>query len=309
MVLAALVVFAAGTAQAVVTIETVTVGNAGNGADDTGFGAVDYGYDIGKYEVTAGQYAEFLNAKAAKDTYGLYNPSMTEPFYGCGITQSGSAGSYIYSVTPGMANHPVNYVSFWDAARFTNWLHNGQGGGDTEIGAYMLTAGGMSANTIVKNAGAKWWVPSEDEWYKAAYHDKTKGTAGGTVNYFDYPTGSNDAPTKDQANIYGTVYPRTPPYTTDVGTFTASPSPYGTFDQGGNVREWNDSILDGRYRGSLGGSFGDGAGALASSFRSSYDPTYENYDIGFRVASVPEPASINLLVLGAIAGLVWWKRK
>ena len=88
---------------------------------------MDHAYAIGKYEVTAGQYTEFLNAKAKTDTYGLYNTNMWSDTYGCKIQQTGSSGSYAYSVAADYANRPVNYVSFWDAARFTNWLHNGQG--------------------------------------------------------------------------------------------------------------------------------------------------------------------------------------
>ncbi len=84
-----------------------------------------YAYNIGKYEVTNAQYAEFLNAKAQTDTYSLYNASMAS----CGITRSGSAGSYNYGVTGGLGNRPVVYVSWFDAARFTNWLGNGQGSG------------------------------------------------------------------------------------------------------------------------------------------------------------------------------------
>ncbi len=110
-------------------LDFVTVGNAGNAADSTGYGAVDYAYAIGKYEVTAGQYTAFLNAVAATDTYGLYNTSMWtyRRRHGCKIQRSGSSGSYTYSVAADCANRPVNYVSFWDAARFVNWLHNGQG--------------------------------------------------------------------------------------------------------------------------------------------------------------------------------------
>ena len=64
-------------AQPLVTIETVTVGDAGNAADTiTGYGAVADVFAIGKYEVTIGQYTSFLNAAAATDTYSLYNPSM-----------------------------------------------------------------------------------------------------------------------------------------------------------------------------------------------------------------------------------------
>jgi hypothetical protein len=120
-------------ASASVTMDWVTVGNPGNAADPlTGYGSVAYEYKIGKYEVTNAQYGAFLNAKAATDSYSLYNSSMSS----YGITQSGSSGSYTYSVTTALANRPVVYVSWFDAARMANWMMNGQGSGSTETGAY-----------------------------------------------------------------------------------------------------------------------------------------------------------------------------
>ncbi|MBM4090418.1 MAG: formylglycine-generating enzyme family protein [Planctomycetes bacterium] len=130
-------------------------------------------YAIGKYEGTAGQHTPFLNAVAATDTYGLYNTSMTDT-RGCQIVRSGSSGSYTYSVAADRANRPVNYVSFWDAARFVNWLHNGQGNGDTESGVY-VNVGNQSAFT--RSADAEYRIPTENEWYKAAYH-KDDGVTG-----------------------------------------------------------------------------------------------------------------------------------
>lgn len=133
---------AASSAMATVTISTVTVGNLGNAADPTtgsAYGSVAYSYNIGATEVTNAQYAEFLNAVAATDTYDLYNPNMAGEFGG--ITRSGAPDSYTYATVGGRENNPVNFVSFWDATRFANWLHNGQPTGQqdndtTENGAY-----------------------------------------------------------------------------------------------------------------------------------------------------------------------------
>jgi hypothetical protein len=127
------------------TIETVAVGNLGNASDPTTgnlYGGVSYDYRIGKYEVTVGQYTEFLNAVADTDTYSLYNGSMASDLNIAGIARSGVSGSYTYSVI-GSTNHPIAYVSWGDAARFANWLHNGQPSGaqgpsTTETGAYAL---------------------------------------------------------------------------------------------------------------------------------------------------------------------------
>ena len=123
-----------------VVIETVTVGNPGNTGDTQIqgiFGAVDYAYAMGKHEVTAGQYTEFLNAVAVTETYGLYHTRMdfdADPGRnGCNIKRQGAPCSYTYSVAPDRADRPVNYVSWGDAARFANWLHNGQPTGAQEF--------------------------------------------------------------------------------------------------------------------------------------------------------------------------------
>ena len=107
--------------------------------------------------------------------------------HGANIQRTGSSPNYSYSVAADWANRPVNYVSFWDAARFANWLHNGQptgpqGPGTTEDGAYHDVG---NQTLFGRNAGAKFFIPTEDEWYKAAYHDKNAGLA---ASYFDYPT-------------------------------------------------------------------------------------------------------------------------
>jgi sulfatase modifying factor 1 len=321
----AVVLLAASAVQAAITIETVPVGNPGNANDSTtGYGKVDYNYRIGTYEVTAGQYKEFLNAVAKTDAYGLYNTTMSRTDWGSGITQSGGGtdgNPYTYTVDADYVNRPVNLVSFWDACRFANWLHNGQptgprGAGMTERGAYTLDGyNGGDGRTIQRSADAKWAVTSEDEWYKAAYH-KNDGVTG---NYWDYPTGSDTAPGRDMAdplpgnnaNYYtgASPYPiDSGKYTTIAGEFQNSDSPYGTFDQGGNVWEWNEAIFVESWRGLRGGSFYGNVGYffLAAMESWSYHDLYPSDEInyvGFRVSQVPEPATLSLLALGGLMAL------
>jgi formylglycine-generating enzyme len=300
-----------------VTIETVPVGNAGNAGDTRypypgipSFGSVAYTYNIGTYEVTAAQYTEFLNAVAKTDTYGLYNGLMSNTSYGSGITRSGSSGSYTYNVAADFMNRPVNWMSWGDAARFANWLHNNQPTGaqglaTTEDGAYFLN--GKTSNaallSVNRKSNWKWAITSENEWYKAAYYKGGSTNAG----YWDYPTRSNTAPSRDMADQSGNNANYTydaPPldsgkYTTLVGEFQNSASPYGTFDQGGNLWEWNEAVLSGTYRGLRGGSFGSNINYLSASDRYNNFPAYEDAVLGFRLVQVPEPATA-LLLLAAI---------
>ncbi|MDM8008121.1 MAG: SUMF1/EgtB/PvdO family nonheme iron enzyme [Phycisphaerae bacterium] len=292
------------------SLETVLVGNPGNVGELSGegaggygpdriCGAVDYTYNIGKYEVTAGQYTEFLNAVAETDAHGLYNARMWSEALGCKIERNGSSGNYTYSVASGYANRPVNFVSYWDTCRFANWLHNGQptgaqSTGTTETGAYTLNGyNGDDGRSIQRNADWKWAVTSEDEWYKAAYH-KNDGMTG---NYYDYPTSSNDINT-GMANYDWSIG-----HATEAGSYAYS-SPYKTFDQGGNVWEWNGAIVSEEYvdRGYRGGSFLNSYEDLYAPRRNFYYlPLDENNNVGFRVVQVPEPASLLLLALGGLA--------
>ena len=282
-----------------VTIPTVPVGNPGNAGEVQSqgtFGAVGYRYRIGTTEVTNAQYAQFLKAKAASDPFGLYNTGMGGAFGG--ITRSGSSGSYTYSTIAGRENVAVNFVSWYDSIRFANWLHNGQGAGDTETGAYTLLGGTPTPSnglSITRNAGALWFLPSEDEWYKAAYHKND----GATGNYFDYPTASDTAPTAEVPAGGGNSanYDFAVGDFTDGGAYTDSASPYGTFDQAGNVWEWNEALVSGSFRGLRGGSFNNNTASLQSSSRPNINPTS---GFGFRVATVPEPSTAVLAIVGMI---------
>jgi formylglycine-generating enzyme required for sulfatase activity len=315
------------------SLQFVTVGDPGNAGDTqvmvtdgtTGYGSVPYTYQMGTYDVTLSQYTAFLNAVAQTDTYGLYNSHMGTdfPYYfsvNIGITQSGSSGTYSYSVM-GNGNVPVFDVTWGDAARFCNWLQNGQltvaqgGLAITETGAYTLS-GATSDEALMlvnRNAGAKYFIPSENEWYKAAYFDPTLN--GGAGGYWTYATRSNSVPSNgfsttgtNNAN-YGLSDQTN--YLTPVGYFAGSPGPYGTFDQGGDVFQWNEANISGSRRGLRGGACYDDSGYLRSSSRLGSTPTYEGTVVGFRVASTPEPASITLLLAASlgVVGVLFHRRR
>ena len=222
---------------------------------------------------------------------------------GANIQRTGSSPNFSYSVAADWANRPVNYVSFWDAARFANWLHNGQptgaqGPGTTEDGAYHDVG---NQTLFGRNAGAKFFIPTEDEWYKAAYHDKTAGLA---ASYFDYPTGTNAVPetisTKrpiratTRISTVGSYAIGSPYYRTVVGEFELSDSPYGTFDQGGNVWEWNETAVFSSSRGLRGGSFIDFSRTTCSRPTASYDdPTTESDSYGVPRGKYCRPGAVN----------------
>jgi sulfatase modifying factor 1 len=316
-----------------VSIDTRVVGNAGNAADRTGYGAVDYEYEIGTYMVTNAQYAAFLNIvdPSGGNARALWNSNMASNPNG-GITfNAGASEGEKFSIKSGYDNMPVVFVSWFDAARFTNWLHNGgTAGASTETGAYTLN--GAMSGIIMANSGAIWWIPTEDEWYKAAYYDASLN--GGAGGYHLYATQSSEIPNSrppndidpNSANFvrfgpadgdgindggYADHKPGLPSgenLLTDVGAYSLADSYYGTFDQDGNAWEWNDAVILANStltRGIRGGAFETHEVYLAStlSWRAS-SATAESRSIGFRVATIPEPSAALLLLTGGAALLL-----
>lgn len=268
-------------------------GNAGEVQSQGVFGGVDYTYRISKHEVTNAQYAQFLNAvdPTGANALSLYDSNMSGS-YG-GISNLGTIDGARYMTLEGRKRKPVVYVSFVDAMRFVNWLNNGQGS-ETESGVYAINDG----LTETRSATATYFLPSENEWYKAAYYDPRSTVEGGPPgdsHYWNYPTRRDTAPIayppicSNCANYNGVVGD-----STDVGAYRSSTSYYGTFDQGGNVWEWNESVIEGQLRGVRGGSWSTSALELSSAFRLSdenrYPPLQQLPALGFRVASaIPDP--------------------
>jgi formylglycine-generating enzyme required for sulfatase activity len=301
-----------------VVIETVTIGNPGNpgeqsrlaNSDPTFYGSVAYTYRMARYEVTAGQYTAFLNAVAATDTHNLYHTRMdydADPSReGCNIKRQGVSGSYTYSVAPDWADRPVNYVSWGDAVRFANWLHNGQPTGaqdltTTEDGSYFINGISESNDTlledVVREPDATWVIPTDGEWYKAAYH-KNDGVTG---NYWNFPTSadggvSNQLVDPDPGNnatfsASGVFTIGAPYYRTEVGAHENSSSPSGTFDQGGNVMEFTETVPEPDIRRMRGGSWQFAGSTLSVSEIDDVMHSSDQFnDLGFRVATLEEPS-------------------
>ncbi len=321
---AAIVVCLASPALAEVTFEWATVGNPGNAADPlnsgtfAGIGSVANDFRIAKHEVTNDQYAEFLNAVATSDTNRLYKTNMGSEARG-GITRNVSSGSATYAVKANMGNKPVNYVSFFDAMRFVNWLHNGQPTGaqnvsTTEHGVYIISDG----LSETRAADALFFIPTDEEWYKSAYHQPS-GDGGDADDYWLYPTASNSIPTVATANATGDIsnpganvanYFEGADWNAQNGNVTtvgsagaASESFYGTSDQGGNVWEWNETLVSGSFRVLRGGSWGLHENDLRSSNRLLVNPSDEFSLVGFRVASPASQADVPAVSEWALAAM------
>lgn len=283
------------------TIDFVNIGNSGNG-DDAGAGGgiysspsggVAYDYRVGVYEISTDQINQATDS-------GLYN-----------VIANAWTGS-----------QPAAGISWYGAAAFVNWLNtstghqpaynltpkNNLGGWNMQLwateDAWRNDPGAGADINQYRHKDAYYFLPSEDEWYKAAFHQND----GVTPNYWDYATGSNNVPDGIDFNgdpafdaVFCDGFLESGPHAvTNVGI----PSSYGTRGQDGNIAEWMESAFDGlndsssENRAFRSNSASGGEDGMRSSFRGIGDPTRESSRAGFRVASVPEPTS-GPLVLGS----------
>ena len=253
-----------------IDIDFVTIGNAGNVGeqsrlaeygDITYYGGVNYEYQIGKYEVTNAQWNAFVSAAGAPT--GNPSDAYDESAYWTGT------------------NEPANAVSWYEAAQFCNYLTSG----DKYLGAYNFDQSGNFLGIDRDSAvsaynGIAYVIPTEDEWYKAAYY-----TGSG---YSTYANGLDIILVADIWNYTGgTAWA--------VGSGTEEQNE--TFDMMGNMQELTETPF-GSNRRIRGGSVN--GGELRSSERNYVAPSSESNILGFRVASVPEPASLILLSLSAV---------
>ena len=326
-----------------VKLPMVSVGDAGNADDpETGFGGVARPFRISKHTITLGQYAAFLNAVARRDPNGLYDPALATDLNVAGIKRTRTRGGYRYTTiapsgevqSPGATtnNRPVTYVTWFDAARFANWMSNGQPkgsqrSGTTENGAYNLRSRSarrglaVARNRTNPNTGRapRYLIPTEDQWYKVSYYSPALGEDAG--GYYDFGTLSDTQPgntvsdSPGQANYTpsaGSTAGRfsltqqlsidpQQNYLTDVGAFTGSPGPYGTFDMNGNVWELNDGDgTAGKTRELRGGGWTSFYAYLQSSYLVGNPITAQSTNVGFRLASSLSPGASELYPLSTV---------
>jgi len=273
------------------------VGDPGNTAHTTGHGAVDDSFQIMKYEWTNSQYVDFLNAVDPDGTnpHSLYSDNMGSDARGGIRFMAGNPPGRKYAVRTNMGDKPVNFVTWFDAARVANWLHNRQGSGSTEMGAYTLE-NATSGNSPARNPDALVYIPTENQWYKAAFYKGGSTDAG----YWNYATQSNTAPTVVTAHGTGdgtaggignfANYNRGASWNVQDGNMTTVGTngglcAYGAFDMSGNVLEWTDSDgAAGSSRSFRGGTWNGGEFGVSASFRGSNMPSYQADNLGFRLA-------------------------
>lgn len=320
-----------------VTFDFKTIGNPGNAgnAANANLGAVSSIFQMSSRETLNSQYVEFLNSvdPTGANPNGIYDGNMTSQTTGGINFNSGAPNGSKYTVKPGApagstpgnsyANMPVNWLTWFSAARFVNWVNNGATpASSTETGAYTLS-GATSGPIPARNPGATYFLPSVNEWYKAGFHNAAAGTAG---TYYTWPTTNNSTPVNttsiavmtgtagvNAANYGGAATPSVSPL--GGGSYYQTTSSYGLFDMLGNVTEFTDSQAGSTTPNIMGGNFlittaniGNWNANAALRTASSSLVSQGN---GFRIAAVPEPATIALAGIGitTLAGLEWMKRR
>jgi formylglycine-generating enzyme required for sulfatase activity len=282
-----------GTGDNQFTVDFVDISGDTNPA--SGYGIVNNDYRMGTYEITNGQWDKFVNS------YGT-------------VTGSPSA-AYDRSVYYTGTDVPANMVSWYETAQFINYLNTStdhtaaykftgtQGTSGYTLGVWESGDAGYDSTNPYRNSNAFYFLPTDDEWVKAAYWNGTSlqtyaTKAGESLSQGDGTSGTG-------WNFYNGVGYATDPYGPwDVGSGAEELN--GTFDMMGNVWEWMESpgssgdYLSGSDRAYHGGGYFDSAGYLKSSYRGDIHPSYESWSMGFRVASVPEPCSLVLLSVGGL---------
>ena len=287
-------------------MQFVEIGSPGNDPDTTGnpssAGAVGYTYNMGKYAVSRDMITK-ANAQGGLDI------SMAD------MTSFGGNG----------VDKPATGVSWIEAARFVNWLNTEQGFQEAynfdDNGNFQLWSSAeawqLGGENLFRHKDAGFWLPSMDEWYKAAYYDPV------SESYFNYPTSDGSVPTPVAGGtdagtaVYSQPVAQGPADITNAGGL----SPFGVIGMGGNVFEWEETTFNLLNNGALstrgfrGGSWDFGSLNLSSSTRFSFVPAFESFDfLGFRVASLSSPAAVvpepgSLAIWGVMCVGVWHYRK
>lgn len=276
-------------------IPFVTIGSPGNAPDTVipdpvsaplSSGSVDYTYRIAKYEISE-EIIVKANALSAA---------------------SGDPLSLTVDVERG-PRKPATGLSWFDAALFVNWLNEVKGFAPAykfgNAGQFELWApgdAGYDPTNSFRNSKARYFLPSAEEWHKAAYYDPLND------RYWLYPYGSDEPPiaitsgTEPATAVYNQAGPA------DVN-LAGGESPFGVVGLAGNVAEFEETARDLLNaeplapRGVNGGWWAPLSPLnFASSFRNSGFVAPGQPLVGIRVASIPEPLAQTLsAIIGCLA--------
>lgn len=305
----------------------VTIGNVNNPAYSgptnpnlapfpNGRGSVAYEYRISKLEITTAQWMEFVNTFATQSRE-LANEIGQPAQWGARFDNgySGPGDRYVLGSNPNARNYPVAGIPWRNAALYCNWLHNNKSSDPLAIrsGAYDASTWGFGPTPFsVTDApnrmpGAKFFIPSFDEWTKAAHYDPTKGGVpgvGGGVGYWLHTNRTDDAPPMPGFPPTGQTSAGLDVWDIPLGWYPQTTSYYGLLDLSGGASEWLEDYRPSfefelrMYRGAAidindvnaidrvfsTGSAGPGSGAP---------------QVGLRVASIPAPSASIILGLAS----------
>jgi formylglycine-generating enzyme required for sulfatase activity len=303
-------------------------GNVGYDRDDptgrvTGRGSVGYEYSIGKFEVTTGQWLEFINAAMARPDpvpfvgiEPLYWGARPDPNY------SGPGHRFVLQNVPNAAMLPASGISWRTSAVFCNWLTNNKATTQSAFrsGAYDVSTFGFLPDPPARftdqaahSPGATYWIPTLDEWLKASFYDPNKNGPGSggwwlRPNGQDAPLVYGPPPTfggspLNQANA-GFTLPNLAERLIPLGAFPGVVSPWGLLDVAGGTREYTESIytVNGstlRFtHGSTRGLGGAGGGDTPGGSLGSIYPNDVSFSYGLRIASSVPSCGPVLVLLG-----------
>ncbi|MBY0263411.1 MAG: formylglycine-generating enzyme family protein, partial [Phycisphaerales bacterium] len=280
-------------------------------------------------EVSTSQWVEFFNAALDRPSSDRLPFVVAPNFWGATAAAPVNSGGRRFQAVPGGGLSPVGNISWRMAAMYCNWLHNNKRTDRDAFlsGAYDVSTFGFSGvaftDQAARSPGARFFIPTWDEWLKAAHYDPNKGgqDQGG---WWAYSTTSDTAPVGGPpAGFPGTTAPagqvnagwrdaNGTQYSVPLGAYANVQSPWGLLDAAGGTSEWTEEVLGGApgdplnrvYEGSWwtdGPLIADGIWSMGSQF-----PNVSTFDLGFRIASVvPAPGVGTVCFLGAC----WMARK
>jgi len=230
----------------------ITISDAGNAAYDrednlgftTGRGSVDYEYRIAQTEVTSAQFVDFLNGwRSSGGALNALGASNWGGFF------DGSQ----WSVFPGQELHPVGGFSWREAAMYTNWLHNGKptnnldgfqsGAYDTSTFTFTTDPRPAFGDQTTRSPGAKYWIPSYDEWIKAAHYDPNKDGQG-DGGWWLYSDSSDTQPVPGMPGVgetsAGVDISPSDAFDIPLMSYPETQTPWGLLDTSGGGTEWTE---------------------------------------------------------------------